>query len=64
LAAVKRHLKRFKVSGRNPEGSYWWTRDAENGLRKCWIAENKDGAPEVSGGEEAAPAPDSSKQNS
>jgi hypothetical protein len=43
LAAVKRHLKRFKVSGRNPEGSYWWTRDAD-GLRKCWISENKDGA--------------------
>jgi hypothetical protein len=43
LAAVKRHLKRFKVSGRNPEGSYWWTRDAD-GLRKCWISENNDGA--------------------
>jgi hypothetical protein len=43
LAAIKRHLKRFKVSGRNPEGSYWWTRDAD-GLRKCWISENKDGA--------------------
>jgi hypothetical protein len=43
LAAVKRHLKGFKVSGHNPEGSYWWTRDA-NGLRKCWIAESKDGA--------------------
>ena len=48
LAAVKRHLKRFKVSGRNPEGSYWWTRDAD-GLRKCWIAENKDGACEPVG---------------
>jgi hypothetical protein len=43
LAAIKRHLKRFKVSGRNPEGSYWWTRD-DDGLRKCWISENKDGA--------------------
>src|SRR6202163_3119462 len=43
LAAIKRHLKGFKVSGRNPEGSYWWTRDA-GGLRKCWIAENPDGA--------------------
>lgn len=43
LAAVKRHLKGFKVSGRNPEGSYWWTRDAA-GLRKCWIDENQDGA--------------------
>ena len=43
LAAIKRHLKRFKVSGRNPEGSYWWTRDAD-GLRKCWISENKEGA--------------------
>jgi hypothetical protein len=42
LAAVKRHLKRFKVSGRNPEGSYWWTRDAD-GLRKCWISENNGG---------------------
>jgi len=43
LAAVKRHLKRFKASGRNPEGSYWWTRDAD-GLRKCWISENREGA--------------------
>ena len=48
LAAVKRHLKRFKVSGRNPEGSYWWTRDAD-GLRKCWISENNDGAAEAVG---------------
>jgi hypothetical protein len=48
LAAIKRHLKRFKVSGRNPEGSYWWTRDAD-GLRKCWIAENQDGACEAVG---------------
>ncbi len=46
LAAIKRHLKRFKVSGRNPEGSYWWTRDTE-GLRKCWITENKEGAGEA-----------------
>jgi hypothetical protein len=53
LAAVKRHLKRFKVSGRNPEGSYWWTRDAD-GLRKCWISENKDGAGEAIGVEAAA----------
>jgi hypothetical protein len=37
LVAVKRHLKTFKLSGHNPEGSYWWTRDAE-GLRKCWIS--------------------------
>jgi hypothetical protein len=37
LAAVKTHLKNFKISGHNPEGSYWWARDAE-GLRKCWIA--------------------------
>ncbi len=37
LAAVKRHLKSFNVSGRNPEGDYWWVRDAE-GLRKCWIS--------------------------
>jgi hypothetical protein len=43
LAAVKRHLKRFKASGCNPEESYWWARDAE-GLRKCWISGNKDGA--------------------
>jgi hypothetical protein len=48
LAAIKRHLKRFKVSGRNPEGSYWWTRDAD-GLRKCWISENKEGAGEAVG---------------
>jgi hypothetical protein len=48
LAAIKRHLKRFKVSGRNPEGSYWWTRDAD-GLRKCWITENKEGAGEAMG---------------
>jgi hypothetical protein len=65
LAAVKRHLKRFKVSGRNPEGSYWWTRDAD-GLRKCWIAENKDGACEPVGtaagnGGQAGSAPDPSK---
>ena len=37
LAAVKRHLKTFKISGHNPEASYWWVRDTE-GLRKCWIA--------------------------
>jgi len=37
LAAVKKHLKTFNVSGHNPEGNYWWARDAE-GLRKCWIA--------------------------
>ena len=52
LAAVKRHLKGFKVSGRNPEGSYWWTRDAD-GLRKCWISENKDGASAANGAEAA-----------
>jgi hypothetical protein len=39
MAAVKKHLKTFKVSGRNPEGDYWWARDAE-GLRKCWISAN------------------------
>jgi hypothetical protein len=65
LAAVKRHLKRFKVSGRNPEGSYWWTRDAD-GLRKCWIAENKDGSSEPVGagagnGGPTGSAPDPSK---
>jgi hypothetical protein len=65
LAAVKRHLKRFKVSGRNPEGSYWWTRDAD-GLRKCWIAENKDGAfvavdCETANGRQPGPARDPSK---
>jgi hypothetical protein len=38
LAAVKKHLKAFNVSGHNPEGNYWWVRDFE-GLRKCWIAE-------------------------
>jgi hypothetical protein len=37
LAAVKSHLKTFKASGHNPEGDYWWARDAE-GLRKCWIS--------------------------
>jgi hypothetical protein len=37
MAAVKTHLKTFKVSGRNPEGDYWWARDAD-GLRKCWIS--------------------------
>jgi len=37
LVAVKRHLKTFNVSGHNPEGDYWWARDAE-GLRKCWIS--------------------------
>lgn len=37
LAAVKAHLKTFKVSGHNSEGDYWWVRDSE-GLRKCWIA--------------------------
>jgi len=37
LTAVKKHLRTFKVSGRNPEGDYWWARNAD-GLRKCWIA--------------------------
>ena len=37
LAAVKMHLKTFKVSGHNSEGNYWWARDSE-GLRKCWIS--------------------------
>lgn len=37
LAAVKTYLKSFKVSGHNPDGDYWWARDAE-GLRKCWIS--------------------------
>jgi hypothetical protein len=37
LAAVKRYLKTFNVSGHNPEGDYWWVRNSE-GLRKCWIA--------------------------
>jgi CelD/BcsL family acetyltransferase involved in cellulose biosynthesis len=37
LAAVKTHLRTFKVSGHNPEENYWWARDAE-GLRKCWIS--------------------------
>jgi hypothetical protein len=41
LAAVKKHLKTFNVSGHNPEGDYWWVRDTE-GLRKCWIS-NADG---------------------
>jgi len=36
VAAVKKHLKRFNVSGHNAEDNYWWVRDAE-GLRKCWI---------------------------
>jgi hypothetical protein len=37
VTAAKTHLKTFKVSGRNPEGEYWWARDAE-GLRKCRIS--------------------------
>jgi hypothetical protein len=37
VAAVKKHLKTFHVSGHNPEGNYWWVRDTE-GLRKCWIS--------------------------
>ena len=37
LAAVKRHLKSFKVSGHNAEERYWWVRDSD-GLRKCWIS--------------------------
>ena len=37
FAAVKTHLKTFKITGHNPDGNYWWARDAE-GLRKCWIA--------------------------
>jgi len=37
LAAVKKHLKKFNVSGHNSEANYWWARDTE-GLRKCWIA--------------------------
>jgi hypothetical protein len=37
MAAIKSHLKKFRASGRNPEGDYWWARDAD-GLRKCWIS--------------------------
>ncbi len=37
LAALKKYLKTFNVSGHNPEGDYWWARDSE-GLRKCWIS--------------------------
>jgi hypothetical protein len=37
LAAVKKHLKTFNVSGHNLEENYWWVRDLE-GLRKCWIS--------------------------
>jgi hypothetical protein len=37
MVAIKRLLKTFSVSGRNPEGDYWWARDAD-GLRKYWIA--------------------------
>ncbi len=37
MAAVKKRLKTFNVSGHNPEGDYWWARDSE-GLRKCWIS--------------------------
>jgi hypothetical protein len=36
-AAMRKHLKTFNASGRNPEGDYWWARDSE-GLRKCWIS--------------------------
>lgn len=38
LMAVKKYLKTFTVSGHNPDGEYWWVRDAD-GLRKCWIAD-------------------------
>ncbi len=37
IAAMRKHLKTFNASGRNPEGDYWWARDSE-GLRKCWIS--------------------------
>jgi len=37
LVALKKHLKTFKISGRNREENFWWARDAE-GLRKCWIS--------------------------
>jgi hypothetical protein len=37
LAAVKRHLKTFSVSGHNSEENYWWARNSE-GLRTCWIS--------------------------
>lgn len=37
LAAVKKYLKTFNVSGHNTEANYWWVRDAD-GLRKCWIS--------------------------
>jgi len=37
VVAVKKHLRTFNVSGHNPEGNYWWARDAE-GLLKCWIS--------------------------
>jgi hypothetical protein len=37
IAAVKKHLMTFRVSGRNAEADYWWVRDSE-GLRKCWIS--------------------------
>jgi len=37
LAAVKKYLKGFKVSGHNLEKNYWWARNSE-GLRKCWIS--------------------------
>jgi len=37
LVGVKKHLTNFRISGRNPEGDYWWVRDSE-GLRKCWIS--------------------------
>jgi hypothetical protein len=39
MAALKTYLKTFKVSGRNPQGDYWWARDVES-LRKCWISAN------------------------
>jgi len=37
LAALKRHLKTFRISGHNPGERYWWVRDSD-GLRKCWIS--------------------------
>jgi hypothetical protein len=40
LAAVKKHLKTFSLSGHNPDGAYWWARNSD-GLRKCWIASSE-----------------------
>lgn len=50
LAAVRRHLKGFNVSGHNAEAGYWWARNGE-GLHKCWISVDGNDLAAVAGGE-------------